>query len=76
MTLPALIARPWVSGFSGLVAVSAVIGGLFAALAGWLSAGALPLPTGALVIVSLGLGWAVSFVLAHTMQAHRVTHAD
>lgn len=76
MTLPALIARPWVSGFSGLVAVSAVIGGLFAALAGWLSAGALPLPTGALVIVSLGLGWAVSFVLARTMQALRVTHAD
>lgn len=62
LTLPALIVRPWVEGFTALVIGSAIVGGLFAAVAGWLSAGLLPLPTGALVVVSLGLGWALSFI--------------
>ena len=76
MTLPALIVRPWITGFTSLVVGSAVIGGVFATLAGWLSAGVLPLPTGALVIVSLGLGWAVSLVAARLLQTVRARHAD
>ncbi|MGB1160875.1 MAG: metal ABC transporter permease [Alphaproteobacteria bacterium] len=76
MTLPALIVRPWITGFTSLVVGSALIGGVFATLAGWLSAGVLPLPTGALVIVSLGLGWAVSFVAARLLQTVKARHAD
>lgn len=76
MTLPALIVRPWITGFTSLVVGSALIGGIFATLAGWLSAGVLPLPTGALVIVSLGLGWAVSFVAARLLQTVKARHAD
>ena len=76
MTLPALIVRPWITGFTSLVVGSAVIGGVFATLAGWLSAGVLPLPTGALVIVSLGLGWAASLVAARLLQTVRARHAD
>lgn len=76
MTLPALIVRPWITGFTSLVVGSALIGGVFATLAGWLSAGVLPLPTGALVIVSLGLGWAASLVAARLLQTVRARHAD
>lgn len=76
MTLPALIVRPWVTGFTHLVVGSALIGGVFATLAGWLSAGVLPLPTGALVVVGLGLGWAVSFIAARLLQTVKVRHVD
>ena len=64
LTLPALIVRPWVTSFSGLVLGSALIGGVVSGLAGWLSAGVLPLPTGALVVVSLGAVWALGSVAA------------
>jgi ABC-type Mn2+/Zn2+ transport system permease subunit len=64
LTLPALIVRPWVRGFSALVVGSAAVGGSVSMAAGWLSAGMLPLPTGALVIVALGLAWALSALAA------------
>ena len=76
MTLPALIVRPWVKGFTSLVVGSALVGGLFATVAGWLSAGVLPLPTGALLIVSLGAGWGVSLFAAWLLETARVRHAD
>ena len=46
LTLPALIVRPWVTSFSGLVLGSALIGGVVSGLAGWLSAGVLPFADG------------------------------
>ena len=64
LTLPALIVRPWVTSFSGLVLGSALIGGVVSGLAGWLSAGVLPLPTSALVVVSLGAVWALGSLAA------------
>ena len=64
LTLPALIVRPWVTSFSGLVLGSALIGGVVSGLAGWLSAGVLPLPTSALVVVSLGAVWALGNLAA------------
>jgi len=75
MTLPALIVRPWVKGFVPLVMASAIVGGVFAMAAGWLSAGVLPLPTGALVIVSLGVGWLLSFMLVRCLGIIRLDHA-
>ena len=75
MTLPALIVRPWVKGFVPLVMASAIVGGVFAMAAGWLSAGVLPLPTGALVIVSLGVGWLLSFMLVRCFGIIRLDHA-
>jgi manganese/zinc/iron transport system permease protein len=64
LTLPALIVRPWVTSFTGLVLGSALVGGLVSGVAGWLSAGVLPLPTGALVVVSLGVVWALGSLAA------------
>ena len=64
LTLPALIVRPWVTSFTGLVLGSALVGGLVSGVAGWLSAGVLPLPTGALVVVSLGAVWALGSLAA------------
>ena len=75
MTLPALIVRPWVKGFTALVVTSAITGGVFAVVAGWLSAGVLTLPTGALVMVGLGVGWLVSAVLARLATIVRISHA-
>lgn len=75
MTLPALIVRPWVKGFVPLVMASAIVGGVFAMAAGWLSAGVLPLPTGALVIVSLGVGWLLSFMLVRGLGIIGLDHA-
>ena len=75
MTLPSLIVRPWVKGFVPLVMASAIVGGVFAMAAGWLSAGVLPLPTGALVIVSLGVGWLLSFMLVRCLGIIRLDHA-
>ncbi len=64
LTLPALIVRPWVTSFTGLVLGSALVGGVVSGVAGWLSAGVLPLPTGALVVVSLGAVWALGSLAA------------
>lgn len=64
LTLPALIVRPWVTSFNGLVLGAALVGGLVSGVAGWLSAGVLPLPTGALVVVSLGAVWALGSLAA------------
>ena len=64
LTLPALIVRPWVTSFTGLALGSALVGGLVSGVAGWLSAGVLPLPTGALVVVSLGAVWALGSLAA------------
>lgn len=75
LTLPALIVRPWVQGFTGLVIGSALVGGIFSAAAGWLSAGVLPVPTGALVVVGLGVGWLTSFFAARALRVLRVRRA-
>ena len=60
LSLPALIVRPWVKDLGAFVAGSAAVGGLGAMLFGWISASLLPLPTGALVVVGLGLFWLAS----------------
>ena len=75
LTLPALAVRPWVRGFPALVIGSAAVGGVFATLAGWLSAGIVPLPTGALVIVTLGAVWLLSMILARGVSAVRMRRA-
>ena len=73
LTLPALIVRPWVRSFSSLVLGSALVGGVVAATAGWLSAGLLPLPTGALVVVGLALVW-VGSSFAARLRSSTSTH--
>lgn len=60
LTLPALTVRPWVKGFKAFVLASALVGGLVALVFGWASAGLLPLPTGALVVVGMGFVWVMS----------------